>query len=396
MAGKMKKSDVKYQVKVAQFDQNRAKEIAGRAIPQGAKSLVDAAAKRLKKGEVKDPYVKIGLIKADLYMRIKDGDTDLDEFMLVKDWVDPAGTVAPVRDASYQKKLKDFVDDRRDSLTLIETKTREIKARYTRIESNLERARGNASEAERGSFGYRDVGAEASEKFSDSQRLFGELEKIFDDEIHPLFDRHRTLTKPAGVDDSDVSDWGKDWYLAKMRPKYASAKEYVELAKTAVAETRVAANRAIKFSGQNVNKLDAYRQLAVELLEILRSETDRAQKLWAMSPPDNVAAGIISDAKQMKEATDPELKIRHFNNASGRLIGLNNGHKRLGKHTAKITEIANRIKEIPREFQADTEIRQSLGALATQVSNHQAYVKTIDGHLKDAVKAFSVAKKLAA
>ncbi|MEL6235789.1 MAG: hypothetical protein AAFR46_15425, partial [Pseudomonadota bacterium] len=73
MGDTMKKDDVKLRAKASSFAPGAAVAIAGRSLPSAVTSAIKDAVKRQKAKELKDPEVKVGLIKGHLYLRLKDG-----------------------------------------------------------------------------------------------------------------------------------------------------------------------------------------------------------------------------------------------------------------------------------------------------------------------------------
>ena len=83
----MNKADVKYEEKnIKNVDWNQVRALMGKSVPTVAMQSVKAFGKSNPKA-----YVKVGLIKKDLYLRVKDGSKHLDDIKLAANWTPPAG-----------------------------------------------------------------------------------------------------------------------------------------------------------------------------------------------------------------------------------------------------------------------------------------------------------------
>ncbi len=404
MAKTMKKEDVLYRAKAGQFDFGEFKRHAQRSPTTTIKTAIGDAVKAKKKGEMKEPEAKIGTIDGNLFLRIKDGSKHVEDFLIVKNF-DAGAADAPVRDNAYKKKVADFIRDRKNLLKVVSDGESEIKGIYNELKEDLLRLQDTTREAERGMFGHNDLGARADKTVKDAEGKLKAAQDVFDKTIHPIFDTHRSIRKPEGVDDNDVSDFGGPFYLSVVKPKYQKAAEFIKLCTTTIAQMKVAAKNTHNFVEKADDKLENYRTMAADLKTIAETELAESPKVFpATTPIADVKQSLENDLETIKRVkTDqPDLEGldglvgRYLDNATGRLVGAKNGLSKLKQHTEKMNDIVGRAKDIPKAYVKDREIKTSLKDVVDAKKALDGFVKSSNKHLIEAAKVYAKVKKEAA
>ncbi|MEM9198725.1 MAG: hypothetical protein AAGD12_12860 [Pseudomonadota bacterium] len=404
MGDKMKKDDVKLRAKASSFNPSDAVALAGRSLPSAVTSAIKDAVKRQKAKELKDPEVKVGLIKGNLYLRLKDGSSHLDDFLLVKNWQDPTANPDPKKDAGYKKSLKDFIDVRMEALAVVQSGEKAVKAEYLKIKEMRLRMLDVLEEAKRG-IGYGDRVVETADDIvKDAMSLAVAADKIRKD-IFKTYDEHRTFKTPEGLLQEDVSAYTRAFYLNRMKPAFAKAEEYVELCNTAIGQLR-ALSKDVRNHAKFRDQEDANNRSTIdELLKLLRQEQGAIQAVWGSKTPiDAIAESLSADVGKIKKSkTDPydettrmSLVQGHLDNASGRVDGMKNAYSRLKKHLKIVDELAGRVKDLPKAAIKDNEVAAMVKAFGKTRKEIDVYVKECEGHMKKALTTYSTVKKEAA
>lgn len=401
----MKKDDVLYRAKAGQFSFDEFKKHAQRSPSTTVTVAVNDVIKAKKKGEMKDPEVKIGLIGAHLYLRIKDGKTHVDDFLITKNFT-PANDDEPVRDNAYKKKVADFIKSRKALLKDVSDGEAGIKAILVELKRDLQFAQGKVGEAERGAFGYNNPADKVDDLVKAAVVKLRTANDIFDDDIHPVFDEHRSVRAPVGVDSKDVSSYGGPFYLTSVKPVYKKAQEWLKLCNTLVDQMKASAKNARNFVDQSVAKLDSYRLMAVDLKGFAEQEVVAGEACFPSTTPiEDVAQSLTNDLasiKRIKETPPPDptelpgMVRRYLDNSTGRVVGAKNGYSKLKKHGDNLNDVVSRAKEIPKAYLKDAQIKASLKDIVDAKKAFDGFVKSSNKHLTDAAKVFATIKKEAA
>jgi len=149
MPDKMDKKDVKISFKDAKsVNWTKVQQCSGVSIPSLAKEAVRAA---LEDKKNKKLAVKIGLIKKDLFLRIKNGDKHIQDVKLAKNWEPPKGWIdegsvddsddeessegtQPPLDPNYQRDLQTWKKDKEDTRQIGEDVCRALQRWWSRAE----------------------------------------------------------------------------------------------------------------------------------------------------------------------------------------------------------------------------------------------------------------------
>ena len=408
MAKTMNKSDVLYRAKATAFDFNQFKQHAKKQPSVTVKSAISDAIAAKKNKTMKDPEAKIGLIDGHLFLRIKDGSKHIDDFLIVKNFKSGKDD-GPVRDANYTKMVKAFIDQRKALLKTVSDGEAAIKATLDELKSSLAFAQAKAQEAERGVVGYDNIADKVDKIVSQAEAKLAAAKRIFTKDIHPIFDKHRTIRKPEGVDDKDVDGYGGPFYLSTVKPVYKKAVEWLKLGDTTVEQIKAAAKNARRFVDNADDKLSNYRSLAADLKQFAQQEVVDGKASFAKTTPiEDVKESLENDLGRIKsiKATPPPgdddgsklagLVRRYLENATGRVVGARNGFTRLEQHGDKMDKIVARLKEIPKAYLKDNTIKAEVKNVAGAKKDLDNFIKSSKKHLVAAAKVYSSIKSEAA
>jgi len=399
MAGTMKKEDVKLSYDdLDGIDWTEVRNTAGQAVPQLAKNVVKDLLKQQKNKEIKKPYAKVGLIGADLYLRFKDGNSHLDDVLLVKGWTQPGQ--APVRDRAYQKLVDDFIEDRQEMATAVKDGGQIVKHLGMQIETLLGQMKDLVKLAETGAKkGQPDMTAipAAGKIATAATRLYNQAKDQFDNRIHPPFDTHRTITKPDGVDAIDVSDWGKSWYIQTVNPMYQKAKEALSLAETTLEQITDGKSAVDRFTLQGDKQAENYLAAAQKIKVLVEKELASAKGIFKMAPIDNFEYGLSQDLKNIKErfeAGNNEVAQRTVDNAAGKAANATGNFKSLRKHLDKLYSLSDGVDKIPKDVRKTGAVKTTCEEISDLVREAKSYDKEVQGQLKAGLKVMEQIKKL--
>lgn len=400
MTATMNKEDVKLTfVDISKIDWAAVRELAGASVPQLAKNAQQELVKRLKNKEIKKPYAKVGLIKGALYIRFKDGNDHLEDVLLVKGWKEPEA--GPDQSPAYQKKVKEFIDSRKELLDAVETGKDIVKHYAGQVEALLDEIKGLAKDAETAAKKKLQPDPASITRANQLLVAAAKIKKMatdrFDDTIHPPFDKHRTITKPEDVEAIDVSDWGKSWYLQKVTPAYQKANEYVRLIETATEQMAAAKTSLDRWTLAGDDQLTNYTKQVEAALAIVNKEFAAAKNVWGMSPIDNFTYGLEQDFKSVerniKEGT-VELGQRTLDNAAGKAQKAANNLKIVLKHLDKVRDAAKPAETVPSSLKKNPALAGNLAAIKQVLDDAKTYDKECQAHLKAGLLVFAKIKKL--
>jgi len=401
MGKTMDKADVKYRASIATFDVREVARISGKPVNGAIKTAIENAKKAVKAGTMKAGEGKIGLIDGHLYLRIKDGSSHEDDFLIVKNFT--ATPTAPVRDQQYQTKVNDYIRIRTDAFNQLVAGEKEIKTRLARITDLYSQVQDLVEEAKR--FGMNNPGDRAADLLRQAILLAGEAETLFKDEVHAPFEAHRTYKSPAGVEDADITEYARPWYLAKWRPKYGTADEYRKLCQSTVGQIRAAAKNARNFADHADQTKANYVSMVDELAMQAEGELKAASKVWGLQPIEGVAEALdkdverITSLKTTPKITEQEKEVvaqRNLQTANERVVMMANSLKRLQKHVAKMEEITSQVAQVPKDQLKVGEVKAAIKRIETARKGLATYVKACEKHGKNAAAAFGRVKKAAA
>lgn len=403
MVKTMNKDDVLYRATIANFSISEIGRISGKPINGAVKTAIDNAKKATKAGTMKAGEGKIGTIDGHLYLRIKDGSSHEDDFLIVKNYTVPG--VGPVRDGAYLRKVADYIQIRTDAFNKLATGEKAIKTILGQLTRILEMVEGNTEEAKRGQYGMETPADRAAKHLKDAIGLGNDAQRTFDDEVHAPFSLHRDYAAPEGVDNADIAEYSRSFYLTKWRPKYGTALEYNKLCQTTIGQIRAEAKNARNFT-QNANEANAnYTSMIQEQLNLAQGEVRAMTEVWGLQKVDTVAPAVEKDIlnlitmrKNTVLAEDERQTLigRYLQTSNERMVQMANSHKRLQKHVTKMDEIVQKTKAIPKDQLKLAAVKDAVKGIAEANKAMASYVKDCGAHMKLALGSYAKMKKEAA
>lgn len=399
MTATMNKEDVKLSfVDISKIDWAAVRELAGASVPQLAKNAQQELVKRLKNKELKKPYAKVGLIKGALYIRFKDGNDHLEDVLLVKGWKEPDQELD--QSPAYQKKVKEFIDSRKDLLQAVETGKDMIKQYSVQMTGLLDELKELAKAAEAAAKKNQQPEpaalTRASQLVTAGQKIKKMADDRFNDQVHPPFEVNRTVTKPDDVEAIDVSDWGKSWFLQKVAPAYQKANEYTRLVETTMEQLIAAKGALDRWTVAGDDKIGNYTKQVQDAVDLVNKEFAAAKSVWAMSPIDNFEYGLQQDLKNIQnyiQQDKTELAQRTVDNAAGKAQKAAGSMKIMLKHLDKMRDAAKPAETVPSNLKKNPALANNLAAIKQALDEAKSYDKECQGYLKAGLVVFTKIKK---
>ena len=405
MAKTMKKEDVLYRKDVATFDVKEISKISGKPLNNAVKTAIEEAKKATKAGTMKAGEAKIGLIEGHLFLRIKAGSSHEDDFLIAKNFTPPNQDDQPVRDPAYKKKVSDYIEVRTEAYEKLVAGAKALKLELAKLDDLNARALDMVEEAKRGAFGLNNPADRADELVRKAILTTREVERLFTDEVHAPFETHRNFAAPDGVDNVDIAEYSRSYYLTKWRPVYGKAEENRRLAHTALAQIRAAASSARNFADRSDQVGANYESMTTELAALAEREVTAMTQVWGLQPVDGVARAVATDGEKivglrtqakLAEAEREVLTERYLQTANERMVAMKSSYTRLRKHVDKMAELTGQIKTIPKPQLSLALVKEAVKRILAAEKAMTSYVKTAEGHIKAAGTAYAKVKKEAA
>src|SRR6266404_9951605 len=203
--------------------------------------------------------VKIGLIKKDLFLRIKNGDKLIQDVKLAKNWEPPKGwidegsvddsddeestegTQAPV-DPNYQRDLQTWKKDKEDTKQVGEQVCAALQGLVNQSETFADRAEVEAERVAGGADNDNTALNKANEMVQRIQGLSQQADTAFQ-RYFVEFDRHRKGEKGENFQREDKEGYGIAFFMEKLKPLFQKG----EFLKDAVATNLNKAQVAVRF-----------------------------------------------------------------------------------------------------------------------------------------------------
>lgn len=358
----MNKADVKYEEKnIKNVDWNQVRALMGKSVPTVAMQSVKAFGKSNPKA-----YVKVGLIKKDLYLRVKDGSKHLDDIKLAANWTPPAGAGGAVdeRDPAVQgvvRQVKGMLAQMKDGEKL-------IKAKHKVAEALADEAKDRMDSAIRGLGGYGDPEIKAMQKLQTTvARAKIDAQKAYDDEVFKPFSDLRTkgfLPWPTGTDPKVKKAWGSDFYQSSMKPVYARSKDILEEISTFVDEIDDAVDTAKTGKRDGEKAATTIDKKVTALLKKMNAEWDEVSDRVFLS--DGRGSGRYNDALDGIR----DFMKNKYDAVKGGTMDLEGQLQQLGNIGSKLTMLDKSMKGIERRGKAIETCATELQALAKEHKTH--------------------------
>ncbi|MEO0481993.1 MAG: hypothetical protein AAF138_00015 [Planctomycetota bacterium] len=344
MAATMNKSDVKYEEKnIKNVDWNQVRTLMGKSVPTVAMQSVKGFAKSNPKA-----YVKVGLIKKDLYLRVKDGSKHLDDIKLAANWTAPAGAGGAVDESD--PAVKGVVRQVKGMLAQMKAGEKTIKAKHKVAEGLADEAKDRVEAAAKGAGGYEDTEIKGIKRLQATiARAQTEAQKAYDDEVFKPFSDMRTsgfLPWPTGTDPKVKKAWGSDFYQSSMKPVYARSKDILDEISTFIDEIDDALDTAQTGQRDGAKAATTVDKKVAALLKKMNAEWNEAS--------DRV---FLSDGRGPGRFNDALDGIRDFMNnkyeaVKGGTMDLEGQLQQLGNIGSKLTMLDKSMKGIERRGKA--------------------------------------------
>lgn len=391
MAATMKKTDIKYEEdNIKNVDWNAVRALTGKSVPQVALQTIKTLAKSNPKA-----YVKVGLIKNDLYLRVKEGSKHLDDIKLAANWTPPSGGGGMLDESD--RGVKTVVDQVKGMLVQMKNGEKQIKVYHKRA-SDLAyeastRADACAGQSE-ASHRKREI-ASIRKAQTDIARVMTDAQAEYDNEVFKPFSDMRTkgfLPWPDNTDPKVKKSWGSDYYQSQMKPVYARATDILAEIRTFVDETDDAldtAETADRDGGRSTAAVDKRIAALVKKLE--------AEWIGACDK------AFLSDGRgeNFNQALDNirEFMKNKYDAVTGGTMDLDGILEQLGNIGSKLTILDKSEKAIVRRGKTIAEIAGELKTLAkdnptnANATNANDRAKVIVKNLADLQKRVTKEKK---
>lgn len=401
MPGTMDKADVKLSYEpLSDVDWSEVAKVVGKAVPQLCKTTVDEVLDGVKTRKYKKPYGKVGLIKKDLYFRIKDGSTHVDDILLVKNWTEPEGGEIELT-KSQEEALDEWIQSRKDLLRLTEEGYEAAKESLKTLESDCELISTYLSMAKQGmkdtitGTGLESNARKAAELILEIENIVASINKIHDDDVFPTYDEHRTVTTPDvrhGLPQESYGEYGKTYFLQVVGPVYKKLDEIRKRADALFDGAKKDYQLLVRWSAEGASELENYAEEAANIRDQVSDEFKRMKAEEGMSPFNNLENGLLTDTKNLS-TYGPELLDRLLDNATGKITKAKETMKRILARQTTINEQVARVKKIPKQFQGAHEIKDILVEIARLQQQVVAYVKEMGRYLLDGIAQFEKFRK---
>jgi len=359
MPGTMDKKDVKIAYKdpkAVKWD--KIQQCSGVLIPSLAKKAVADAMENKK---YKKLTVKVGLIKTDLFLRIKNGNDHVQDVKLVQNWKAPKTWVDEAvddvsddgsessddggqgqQDPQYQPKLKAWKQDKEDTKKLGEQVVVALQNLIKEADLVADRAEVEAERVAEGKDTMNDALPKATERLQKVQELNQEADTVFQ-RYFVQFDRHRSGEKGEDFKQEDKEGYGVSFFMEKLKPLFQKA----QFLKDAVANYVTKAQTAVNFITTHKQQgpaqaflvqAQAFRQRQTELL-------DKSKKVLGAITGDiaQVLEAMAKDQENVTSSKTQDMKLARADQSLQRLVGIREAKPRM---TDYLNESQSLLKEV--------------------------------------------------
>ena len=401
MAGKMDKKNVKLSFEpLASVKWDQVTQISGKGVPQLCKTTVKEVLAGVKAKKYKKPYGKVGLIGKDMWFRIKDGSTHIDDILLVKNWSMPAGTAVELT-SQQQQGLKAWILTRQgllktcsDGVDAAQPLFRALQNKCDRLETYLDLAKNGSTETITGT-GIEANVDKAKELLKDIQTTAAGIKQIHDRDVYPVYSTHRTVKSPdssLGLPQETYDEYAAKFYLQTVGPHFKKLDGYVKQSAALFEAAQKQYLLIVKWSSKAASALDNYKDEAQNLLDQMTEEFTKIKAEEGMSPFSNLENGLSSDTRNISTYA-PNLLDRLFDNATGKITKAKETMKRILKRQTTVDQQLKKMKAIPKNILGSNDVKPFLVQTLTLHKEVTAYVKQQKTYLAAGAKQFLKLKK---
>ena len=410
MPDKMDKKDVKISFKDAKsVNWTKVQQCSGVSIPSLAKEAVRAA---LEDKKNKKLAVKIGLIKKDLFLRIKNGDKHIQDVKLAKNWEPPKGwidegsvddsddeestegTQAPV-DPNYQRDLQTWKKDKEDTKQVGEQVCAALQGLVNQSETFADRAEVEAERVAGGADNDNTALNKANEMVQRIQGLSQQADTAFQ-RYFVEFDRHRKGEKGENFQREDKEGYGIAFFMEKLKPLFQKG----EFLKDAVATNLNKAQVAVRF-------ITAHQQNGPAQAFLAQAQAFR-QQLGALIQKSKVVLGgmtgdiekvvkesMVSDQENVRRAETQDMKLARADQSLQRLAGIREAAPRMAQYLNESKQLLKDVgTKIPKTLLRDPQIGPEVNGFAASFKKMVAYHASWNKHASKAEEIYKDTLKL--
>lgn len=395
MAGTMDKADVKLSFEpLSSVKWDQVTQVSGKTVPQLCKTTVEEVLEGVKTKKYKKPYGKVGLIKKNLYFRIKDGNTHIEDILLVKNWSEPVQAEELTK--PKQRALDEWIQSRKDLLKAVEDGhdnakelVKSLDLKCSRIEDYLKMAKAGVKGTVTGT-GLSSNADKATELLLEIKNAAEAIQKIHSDDVFPVYERHRTMKGPDEKHDLPPASYGeyaKTFFLQTVGPVYKKLERVIKEAEAFFEGAKKNYELLVRWTSDGTSALDNYKEEAQIVFDEMTKEFNLMKSEEGMSPFINLQNGLLSDTNNLSEFA-PELLDRLLDNATGKITKAKETMKRILTREKTINEQFARVKAIPKPIQNDPLLKPILVKIVQLYPQVGAYVKQMTTYLLAGNKQF--------
>lgn len=394
----------------------KIQKCAGITLPKIAKEAVAKAVEGVETRKYKKPYLKVGLIKGNLFMRIKDGAKHVQDVKLVTNWEPPNGWVDEAQEPDefedqgdeggdggqltneeieYRQKLDDVIADRRavklradNTLASIRTFAQQAGQVAQLAEDELARVR-RGQDVDGG--GRRTGAATLARCVEQIEALAARAQTTYD-EFFPDYERHRTLNlvDDLGIRPEDSRNLAKENFyngVIKLLDRDMKAqKAHIDVS---LQEVQAAVAQAATFTQHggdsvegNLLRVTALREAAAATLEKARTVLGAMTGDIEEAPPK-----ILAKIEYMDNAPTQEERLAVADVGLGLFAELEDAQPRFDQHMAKLREIGEKLAAVPNALKKNNAIKPEYEQALAVLKDGIDYKKHWDKHYEKARQA---------
>ena len=387
MPGKMDKKDVKVSFKDAKgVKWDKIQKCAGVVIPSLAKNAVVEA---LENKKYKKLTVKVGLIKTDLYLRIKNGNDHVQDVKLTANWKPPKGWVQDdivdtsddgeddsqddQKDPNYDTNLKAWKQNKENAKKLGEQVNLSLQNLIKESDAVADRAEVEAERVAAGADTLNDALPKATERLQKAQSLSQEADAVFQ-KYHDEFDKHRSGEKGEDFKQEDKDNYGIPFFMEKLKPLYQKA----EFLKGAVANNVTKAQTAVNF-------IQTHKQQGRGQAFLVQAQAFRARQADLLDKSKKVLGAITGDISQVLEAMKKlqdevikaqtqDMKLARADQSLQRLVGIREAGPRMQEYLKESQGLLKEVgSKIPKDLLKDQTVGPEINAFTVSFKEMATY-----------------------
>ena len=396
MGKTMDKADVFYEEDdIGKVDWGKIQKY-GVQIPSAARKAVEDAAAQVKAKKLKAPYVKVGTIGKDLYLRIKDGSSHIADVKLASNWQPPVeeGEVSP----EYAKSLKSFVEHKEQLLKHVDKHFKQMEQDSKEAESQTELAETLRDMCEKNQSGDAKANAvKAGEAAAKVAKIHTDARARFDKEFMPYYDKHRTnkFDKDAfdpPVNAKDNKQYSHVWPQACK--VYKNIDNLLHRINGFEETAQLAAKEATTWADSGSDKSAVYVVMAGDVLAIVKSRHASARAVTNKINYADREKNFKEKLATLVKAKTQEEKAANLNQSTMLMDEMDNAAQNIAMHfkdgAIAFKGMAGRI---PKDALKAKELKPVLDKVKEEFTSFTAYKTAYDTVLGKCQKIYAAIVK---